>query len=278
SLLIGFLGSLAFACEQPSHVQYPPEGECTSVPNRPSSLIVAGSGSNLALMQRLVERYQQKQPKADIWLPGSIGTRGAVRAVKDGAVDIGLASRPLHRDEFGGSGLSVIPLARSRVVLAAHPSVDSGVSLTRSELVSLYTGTPEPRWSDGRPVLLLLREAGDSSNLAIRQVDPQLAQTMAKARIAERGAVMRTDQAMRDALLNLPGACGFIDEGIIKLRQLPLVVVPIRGMKGELIKELTLLTRQNSSPEVLRFVAFVQAEAQDDIFEQGGYQRGPQAP
>ena len=222
-------------------------------------------------MEALVERYREENPWEEVWIPESIGTRGAVRAVKDGAVDVGLASRPLREEELGDGVLVAIPLAQSPVVLAAHPSVKA-VDVSRSDLIKLYQGE-DPRWSEKLRAIPLLRESGDSGNLAISRIDPELFKAMERARSLRLGAVLHTDQEMRDTLLKLPGACGFIDEGILKLERLPLVVLPIRDGRGEVSKQLLMLARRDRSDNVQNFVEFVNAPAQDDIFERGGYRR-----
>ncbi|WP_040763079.1 substrate-binding domain-containing protein [Sporomusa ovata] len=60
--------------------------------------IVAGSGTNLPITMKLAEAYKRKN-NINIEVPNSIGSDGAVKAVQDGTLKLGLMSRPLTDEE-----------------------------------------------------------------------------------------------------------------------------------------------------------------------------------
>ncbi len=125
-----------------------------------TALTLAGSGSNLPLTRALVEAFRKHHPDTKIFVHASIGSGGGVRAVRDGAVDIGLVSRGLTEEE-GRLGLVVTPHVRVAVVVATHPSV-ADRCVASAELAAILSGA-RSSWSDGSRRVVLLRERGDSS-------------------------------------------------------------------------------------------------------------------
>ena len=75
-------------------------------------MIAAGSGVNLGITRLLAEAYTAHNPETLIDVPGSIGTRGAIKATAEGAIALGLISRPLKEQEKA-PGLVALPRPHS---------------------------------------------------------------------------------------------------------------------------------------------------------------------
>ncbi len=56
---------------------------------RSGAVAIAGSGSNLPVTRALVEAYRREHPSARLVVHESIGSTGGVRAVAEGAIDLG---------------------------------------------------------------------------------------------------------------------------------------------------------------------------------------------
>jgi phosphate transport system substrate-binding protein len=249
----------------------PLEGACLEPWPQHEGLRLAGSGSNLPLARALLQRFHQSDP----WLAESIGTTGAVRALRDGAIDVGLASRPLRPDEQHPD-LLLTPLASTPVVFVGN-GLRSPEGLRRDELVALYEGHVK-RWADGRPVILLAREPGDSGLDVFKGRDPALAAAIERARHEGRALVQTTDQEMERALLTIPGALGYADLGLLRLGAAPLWPLPLDGASPlhapssyPFHKELAVITRAQPSPEVARWLAFLQSPEARDVLSTSGY-------
>lgn len=80
ALLVALLGGLACS---PGRVDLGAPAAACAPPRRPAGLMVAGSGSNLAVVRRIAGRYQGSHPGAHVVVPESIGTGGAVQALLD---------------------------------------------------------------------------------------------------------------------------------------------------------------------------------------------------
>lgn len=173
-------------------------------------LHIAGSGSNIPMTKALLAaRYGHRHDR--VVVHPSIGTGGGVRALRDGAVDVAMISRPLDPEE--AEALVVIPWARVPVVVAVHPSVPVA-GLATAELIEIYGGQ-RTTWSDGTPVVVLQRERGDSSHRAFDVRVPGFREVNEAAYQARRFRVLYHDVAMLDALESVEGAIGLVGSGVV---------------------------------------------------------------
>lgn len=191
------------------------------------ALEIAGSGSNLPLARALVAAFRQRRSSAKLLVHESIGSTGGIRAVRDGAVGVGMISRPLTSEE-SRLGLMVTPHARVAVVVAANPSVPDACT-SGDDLVGFYAGT-RTRWSDGSRAVVLQRERGDSSLLSFGALIPGLLTENDSAFRDHRFRVLYSDRAMQDALMATEGAFGIFDLGAIEAQRLPLKVLCVDGV------------------------------------------------
>jgi phosphate transport system substrate-binding protein len=177
------------------------------VPRADAPLAIAGSGSNIPLTQLLLDAYAAKRGRI-LRIPPSIGTAGAVEALKAGKLDLGLISRPLKQGELE-AGIREVAYARIGIVLAVHPAVPDS-SLTSGELVGIYEGT-KSRWVNGSNIIVLCREAGDSSNAVLEKVVPGFKRALASAFEKKRWEVYYTDAEENDAIASTPNSFGLSD-------------------------------------------------------------------
>lgn len=233
-----------------------------AAPGEDALLELAGSGSNIALTRAVAQHLHVEDPSAPAaWVHTSIGSSGGVRAARDGAVDLGLVSRPLSEAESAG-GLLAVPYARVPVVLAAHPSVPAA-KLDAADIRALFAGERRT-WSDGTRVVVLRREPGDSSS---RAAERAIAGLIASG---TGPTTLYTDLAMQEALVATAGAIGFFDLATIKLRDLPLKVIPLDGLA--LTKDLAFVVRDDAGPRVWRFLERVAGPAGRGVIERAGCQ------
>ncbi len=256
-----------------------PDGAlCVPDPQTHNGLLLAGSGSNLAATRFLLQRYRAMGHPEALRVAESIGTGGAVRAVMDGVIDVGLASRTLSPKETS-KGVVQTPMARSVLAFATHRTL--GVqALTTQQLLDIYAGRTA-RWPSGEPVVPLLREEGDSGMRAIAARSKTLAEAMSNARRDGRALVFHTDQEMRDALLAIEGAVGPLDVGIIELEALPIEALTLDGVQPTaqeaaagrypFTKSLYWLTDGPPKGQAARFLEFATAPAQRAALEVHGY-------
>jgi phosphate transport system substrate-binding protein len=255
--------------DRPVHRERPSTGAGT----RRGAIWIAGSGSNLPLTRALAEAYRREHPEARLVVHESIGSTGGIRAAADRAIDLGLVSRPLKEQERT-LGLRVEQYARVSVVFAVHSSVpDRGIS--RAAILEIYRGR-RTRWSDGSPIVPLLRERGDSGHVAVAQVLPAFADASDAAWRSGRWRVLYHDRAMQEALLGTEGAIGPFDLGAIVTQDLPLRALSIDGVPPAtpgypFQKELAFVYRADLRPEARAFVRFATSPAARDLITSLGY-------
>jgi phosphate transport system substrate-binding protein len=259
-----------------------PSGVAVAGESAAAPLIFAGSGTNLPITQLLAEAFRHHHPAVAIEVPTSIGSTGAVRAAAVGAIGLGLISRPLKPQEKA-LGLTSVPYARTAVVIGVHPTVMED-AITFDDLIQIYQGT-KTRWSDGREIVVLTREPGDSSNEVLEQVIPGFKEVYAESHQAKRWATMFKDQEMNQALAKKPYAIGLSDMGAITTEQLPIKALQVNGVPPAaedvrsgrylLVKTLYFTYLPEKLPaEAKAFLDFVRSSEGAQILQANGYLPG----
>jgi phosphate transport system substrate-binding protein len=273
---LGWLGTIVLvATIGPSTASaLPAAGPSTSGP-----LVMTGSSTSLAIVRLLADAFMRSRPDVRIDIPSAIGSTGGIRAAADGAIAVGLTSRPL-REEEKSLGLTVVPYARAAVVIAAHPSVpDEG--LTTKDLIEIYGGR-KSRWSDGRPIVVFTREPGNSSIAVLEERIPGFRAAYAEAQQSRRWTTLFTFQEMSRLLAGSESGMGVADLGALASEHLALKVLKVNGVaptrdtvitgRYPLVKTLALVFRNDHLPPGARaFVDFARSDAAAKILAAHGY-------
>lgn len=238
------------------------------------ALSLAGSGSNLPLSRRLLDAFAAGRPGTAVRLYDSIGSGGGVRAVRDGAVDVGLVSRELNPSERGDD-IVWLPYARTSVVLVAHPGVMAS-ELTPAAILDLFSGS-KTTFADGARAVVLLREPGDSSHDALERVWPEFGAACRTSHAERRLEVVFSDRALLQKVAETPGAMGLSDRGQVGLAApgLQALIVGAGGDGAPAEKVLAFVVR-NPPPEPVRdFLEFVFSGEGQRVIAEAGYAPPP---
>jgi phosphate transport system substrate-binding protein len=275
------LGALAELVRGPP----PPFAQTQVAPTRsaapqrdPDVLQLAGSGSNLPVTRALTDGFRRVHPEARILVHSSIGSTGGVRAAHDGAVDVGLVSRPLDPAEQA-LGLRVIPYARVAAVFGANVSVPVH-SVDRTDVLDLYGGR-RPTWPDGTPVVVLQRERGDSGHRVLADRIDGFGEVDREALDARRWRVLYRESSMHEALVATRGAIGLVDLGSIVAERLAVRVLAFEGVEPTeanvrdgsypLAKELAFVLTDAGAERAAEFVRFSHSPEGEEIVRSHGY-------
>jgi len=248
-------------------------------PPEPVRLTAAGSGVNLGITRLLAEAFMKKHPGISISIPGSIGTRGAIKATLDGAITLGLISRPLEKEE-AAQGLTAIPYGRVPIVVAAHAAVKDD-AITFQELIEIYQGK-RTSWKDGRQIIVQAREKSDSGFLVLQKKIPGFREAYTESQEAKRWVLYFTDQEANEAIMKTPHSIGVSDLGMIKTERLNIKALKLNGvlptpenlLNGTypLERELLFIHQAKSLPkEAKAFLDFVGSAAGGKILKSNGY-------
>lgn len=244
----------------------------------PKPLVFAGSASQAAILEAPIAAFARIHPEVRIAPPQSIGSTGGIRAAADSAVDLGLSSRPLRDDETP-LGLTMVPFARTAVVIAAHPSVSQD-AVTFEELVRIYHGR-HTRWRDGREIVVLVREPGNSGLEVLEREIPGFSRALSESRRAGRWMTLYSAQEMTRVLATTPYAIGIIDLGVLRTARVPVKALAVNGVpptpkmvragRYGLTKTLFFAFRRDRLPDgAAAFIDFVRSADGRRILENDG--------
>ena len=255
----------------------------TASPSSPlNHLEIAGSGTNLSITRLLAKAFMQIHPDIAIEIPESIGSGAAIRAVSDGAIPIGLISRPLEGKEKS-LGLTVFNYARTALVIGVHPTVPDD-NLTYPDFVNIYRGSKK-RWKDGKEIIVLTREPGESSIEVLMKEIPGFSEAYNASQKAELWSTIYKDQAMNQTLAKTPSAIGLSDLGTMTIEHLNIKPLKINGIAPspininnktyKLVKTLSLVYRKEKLQGSAKlFLDFVQSKKAGKILNTNGFAVG----
>ena len=241
--------------------------------------IIAGSGTNLPIAGKLVDCYNRKYG-TKIQMPGSIGSGGGIRAVSEGAISLGMVSRPL-KDSEKRAGVKEVPYARVALVIAVNQDVPED-NITYRELVDIFAGR-KVSWQNGKNIVVLSREDGDSSNMVLEKSVPGFKKVLADSYRERRWQVYFTDAEEARAIAKLSSSIGFSDSGAITAQKLKIkalqvdgtdpVIDNVRNGRYTLYKDLYFVYKEPLSDRGKKFLDFVlSGEGERVITANGGIQ------
>lgn len=242
------------------------------------ALIVAGSGGNIPAIRKIADAYRKAHPGVSIEVPDSLGSTGGIKATAAGAIDLGLSSRLPDKAELA-YGLSFVPYAKVALVFGAHPTVPE-TNLSDQDLIDIYRGT-KTRWSNGREIVVLMRDSDDMKNRLVVSYLPALGPLLEEASRTGRWQILFHDHEMIEALLRHPYSLGPTDLGSVQSARGPLKALALNGVipTAENVRHLRyplVLTQYLVHKGPLKglakdFVAFVRSAASREILSSSGY-------
>lgn len=241
-------------------------------------LRLVGTGAMVPLAWELAGAFARSRTDLRIVVEPSVGSGGGVRAASDGAVDLGMVSRPVTDGERR-RGLAVFPVARDVVVLAAHRAVPVD-ALATAEVLALVKGG-QTSFPDGTAATVLLRDRQESANVALDRAVEGLDKARDEATRTRRWRVLYHDDSMGEALAATPGALGVFNLGAIITGRLPLKVLAIDGTAPSVAavesgawratRELSFVAREDRVGRARGFLDFVATPEAHALIRACGY-------
>lgn len=243
----------------------------------PDTVRVDGSPALAPLVRALGDAYRAQHPNSVVVVGGGLGSRERIEAVRDGRIDIALASQ-VTTSELAAQRLVAHEVAKSAVLFAVHASVPV-TSLATSQICDAYGG----RVTNWREL------GGPDLPLAVRTRPPaevDAAVVLAGIgcfRTASAAGVARSierPEEMAAELASVPGALGmtsmpFVNQAGGRIRALALDgVAPdaerVRRGDYPLTRSAFFVTAASPSAPAARFVAFVRSAAGAQVIHATG--------
>ncbi len=254
-----------------------PDFPATRAAGAGGTIKIGGVGSALGTMKILAAAFTKSHPGTKVVVLPSIGTKGALKAVPDGAIDIGLLGISFKKKDIA-AGTTLIVYARTPFIFVTGKDVGMK-GLTTGEVARIFRGDMK-RWPTGERIRPILRRPDDADNFILKGISPGIKKGL-EALLAEPGhPIAVTDQDTLDLIEKTPGALGYttltqvISEKrrvtVLSLNKVYPSVKTLADGSYPASKPLYMLTRQNPSGEVLRFFNFVTSEEGSRILEENG--------
>ena len=239
---------------------------------------IGGTGNAMGTIRLLGAAFSKKYPDTKVIVLGGLGSSGAVRAVPQGAIDLGISARVLTEDERK-AGLVEAEYARTVAVFAVS-SKSNVVGLSLDQVADIYSGKLI-KWPDGTTIRPVLRQPGDDTTKQLRGLSPTISQALTQAAQRPGLPFAVIDQEAADKIESIPGAFGVTTLARIKSEDRALKALRVgkveptlkNGISGDypLVKRFYFVTKDTQSPSVQRFLDFVKTPAGRDVLVSNGH-------
>lgn len=252
------------------------ENDYLSAQESGKTIKIGGTGGAMGVMKELTAAFQKKHPDISVVIIPPLGTSGGIKAVIEGALDIGLAGRPLKPDEIA-TGLSGTEYSASPFVFVTSNA--AGMNLTLDKIVRIYNSEIR-QWPDGTRIRIILRPESDLDTIMLQGISPEIEESVKKARSREGMTVALTDHDSADMMEKLSGSFGTTTLTQIISEKRHLTVLPLNGIMPGLktiadgtypfFKNFYMIIGPKSSPLARGFIEFVKSEEGRDILINNG--------
>jgi phosphate transport system substrate-binding protein len=234
-------------------------------------LTVGGTGAALAAMRQIGDAFEQAHPEIIVDILPSLGSRGSIKALLAGSIDIALTARPLRESETE-RGIRGELYARTPVVLATS-RYNSVTGLTVQELTEILTGE-RTTWENGRTIGLVMRPIHSAHNRILMTGYPELETAVEQATQRPGVPIAYTVQEAAEMIEVHPGGLGIADLSVILGENRRLKALALDGVSPtiqsvldgdyRLVKSFYLVTAEEPGGPVMEFQAFLRS---DDALE-----------
>lgn len=251
-----------------------------SPPVSAEQITIGGTGSALGTMTLMAQAYHKLNPEIKVNVLPSIGSSGGIKAISNGAIDIGLSSRPLKNSE-SNTGIKSVEYARSLTVIAVSNQSDIyDISIT--QLVDIYTGKLL-NWPDGMLIRPILRQPGDDNSIQLKALDPALKKAIEIADKRHGLLFAATDQETVNKIEKIPGSFGVTSLALIISENRALRALTLDGVAATpdaissglypypMVKHFYLLLPAVIKPHILDFITFIKSADGAAILVKNGH-------
>jgi phosphate transport system substrate-binding protein len=239
---------------------------------------ISGTGGAKGTIRILGEAFRKTNPGIRIEILPGIGSRGSVRAVLAGRLDIGLSARALSGEERA-RGVVETGYARTPLVFGVNSALKM-TGLTLEDVARIYSG--ERDWENGKRIRLVLSPAEYSDIPVLKGMSPAMGAAVDIA-LRRKGMIIATsDHDAVDAIETVPGAFGVTTLSLVLSEKRALRILSLDGISPSVramadgsypySKTFSMVTKSNPPAAVRRFIDFVRSPAGAAILAKNGQQ------
>jgi phosphate transport system substrate-binding protein len=228
------------------------------------TLRVGGTGTATGMLQQVgAEFIAATGVKVEVI--ASLGSTGAIRALRDGWLDIAVPARTLKPDETA-AGLRQVAVLQTAYVMATSHSNPNG--LKSAGLAGIFAAE-NPVWADGTPIHIILRPRSDSDTTLLTELFAGMGEAIETARHRAEVPTAATDQDNAELAERTPGSLVGTTVTQLKTEHRNLHIVPLDGIEPTLAnfesgtyrfaKQLYFVVPRASSAEAKQFLDFLRS-------------------
>jgi phosphate transport system substrate-binding protein len=237
---------------------------------------ISGTGGAMGTMRILGEAFQKTNPGIRVEILPVMGSSGSVRAILARHLDIGLSARTLSAEERA-RGIVETKYARTPFVFCVNSTLKI-TGLTLEGVAEIYGGKRD--WENGKRIRLVLRLPQDSDIPVLKGMSPSMSAAVDVALRRNAMIVAMTDHEVADAIETVPGAFGGTTLSLLLSEKRALRILSVDGITPSVrtmaartypySKTFFMVTRNNPSASVRRFIDFVRSPAGAAILAKNG--------
>jgi phosphate transport system substrate-binding protein len=250
----------------------------TSAASAQTIVKVDGSTGAMPLVSALAKAHETQTTGVKVEIGKGLGTKARIDALKQGSIDIAVASHGLKAGELTALGMVVERIAGTAVTFAVDAAIPV-TSLTPAQICSIYSGTTT-NWKEvgGPDAAIAARTRPDS------EVDTEVVRAhigcLANLKMPADIKVMDRSGDMARELVATPGSLGMTTTTVVLQSNGKLKTIALDGIapteanvvdgRYRLVREVFLVTSGAASPATKAFVAFVKSPQGAAVIKNNG--------
>ncbi|MGQ0522850.1 MAG: phosphate ABC transporter substrate-binding protein [Betaproteobacteria bacterium] len=239
---------------------------------------IDGSTGVTPLVAALAKAYREHNPNVTIHIGKGLGTKARIEALREGKIDIAMASHGLNVESIKKQGMTVHEIAKVAVVFGVNASVPVA-DLDDTQICDIYS-LAKNNW----------KELGSSDTTIVpitrpdSEVDTEVVRhhigCLTKLKMSDAVSVAPKAGEMAQALASTPGAIGMTTMTVVEqsagrikpvsLRGVAPTAANVRSKAYNLTRDSFLVTQAAPAPAVAKFLEFVRSSAGEKIIAANG--------
>jgi len=241
-------------------------------------VVIDGSTGVAPLVEALARAYREQNPGAAIEIGKGLGTKARIQALREGRIDVAMASHGLNIAEVTRQGMTVHEIGKVAVVFGVNAEATPG-NLTESQVCRIYAGKIT-NWKElGGSDLAIVPLARPESEVDTEVVRAQIG-CLQKLEFADAVKIMPKAPDMARALASTPGSVGMTSMTVVEQSNGRVKALSLEGIAPahenvqtrsyRLTRDSFLVTAATPASATARFLAFVRSVAGEKVIVANG--------
>lgn len=239
---------------------------------------IDGSTGVTPLVAALAKAYEEKTPDVKIQIGKGMGTKARIEALRQGKIDIAMASHGLDVESIRKQGMAVHEIAKVAVVFGVNANVPIS-RLDDAQICDIYS-LAKKNWKElGAADMAIVPLTRPDTEVDAEVVRHHIG-CLTKLSMPESVRVAPKAGEMAKELASTPGAIGMTTMTVVEQSAGQIRPIALRGVAPtaenvrtkayNLTRDSFLVTQASPPPAVAKFLAFIRSDAGEKITSANG--------